>query len=161
MATVTCMGSSWVSTNTDGRSELVPLTQQSLLKCHLALSRGGEGADTPAEHFWHSAPFQHHLNFTTSGAGLDSAIVSPLLFTVTLYIPTSLTASGGSVACSSVRLMNLVSSSLPLMRTRWNGQKPLPLTFKVVPVPCAIMAGATSMVVDSCCQELNSGIGFT
>src|SRR6476469_3686780 len=102
-----------------------------------------------------------YLNFTTNGAGLDSAIISPLLFTVILYIPTSLTASGGSVACSSVRLMNLVSSSLPLRSTRWNGQKPLPLTLSVVPVPWVIIAGATSIVVESCCQELNSGIGFT
>src|SRR5262249_44003607 len=103
-----------------------------------------------------------YLNFTTSGAALDSATTSPLLFTVTLYMPTSLTASAGTIACSSLRLTNLVSSSFPFKRTRWNGQKPLPLTFRVVgPVPWVMAAGDTSIVCDNCCHELNSGIGLT
>src|SRR5262249_13819270 len=102
------------------------------------------------------------LNFTTSGAGFDSAIVSPRPFTVTLYMPTSLTASAGMSACNSLRLTNQVSTSRPLSSTRWNGQKPRPRTVSVVgPSPCTIAGGETSMVGDSCCHELNSGIGFT
>src|SRR5262249_15113328 len=102
------------------------------------------------------------LNLTTSGAGPDSAITSPLLLTVTLYMPTSFTSSAGTTASSSLRLTNLVASSCPLSRTRWNGQKPLPCTLSVVgPSPCVIMSGDTSIVCDSCCHELNSGIGFT
>ena len=57
------------------------------------------------------------LKPTTSGAGPDCATGSPLLLTVTRYMPGAAITSPGSVASSSVRLTNFVSSSLPFTST--------------------------------------------